>query len=625
MIRRKKYRYKRKVKKYYNFNIKLFSFILVILALFISAGYYIFFRKLTINCGIVVDKHETKNYLELKLAYDGKTQRVKVKKSTKLIDSIAYNVTLKGLYVDKIEPCKIYTGEVQFKEGNSVVLSNNSLTLSERVRYYNFANNKLTPVSNKVVLVGYSNCRFIADKSNKISVILADIPDIKKLRVGISNSDFTSLNHSQLIMASKKGLSFQFDNNLHEIRRGDALKLTYNNGIIHLFIVNDDNKTFPVKASIGTTKNKILIYSNSDVPIKIKSLKRSNTHVPEYFGSLKVFIKDKSMRLVNDVDIEDYLKYVVPSEIPSSAGFEGYKSQAIAARTYALSDLISGRFSNEGFNLDDSNKSQVYNERYPVEESEQNKLISAISETSGKILSYNKKLIDAKYYSTSCGLSAPFNQVWYSSNTSKISNPEPYLDYVDLTETGIKDLSSEDIASTFLKDWTTRAFDSNSQYFRWKVELDYQTLEKTINSNIYLRYTKSPDSFKKKWLFNIYKKTTIPKEGIGKIRDIEISKRGRAGNVMEMLITTDDAVYKIEKDINIKRLLAPKNFELNFLYGKPQYVSTFPSSFFVLEKEYKKNSLKTVTIYGGGYGHGVGMSQTAVIGMVRKGYNHEKF
>lgn len=48
----------------------------------------------------------------------------------------------------------------------------------------------------------------------------------------------------------------------------------------------------------------------------------------------------KKIRVINKVKIEDYLKQVVPSEMPESFGVEALKAQAVAARTYALSDYL---------------------------------------------------------------------------------------------------------------------------------------------------------------------------------------------------------------------------------------------------------------------------------------------
>ena len=144
-----------------------------------------------------------------------------------------------------------------------------------------------------------------------------------------------------------------------------------------------------------------------------------------------------------------------------------------------------------------------------------------------------------------------------------------------------------------------------------------------VNKNIYIAFNNSPDSFKKKFIFEFYKHVKIPKGGIGKISDISISRRGQGGNVLEMTIVADTGTYKIEKETNIKRLFRSSDLQITSLYGnilrdvmdKP--VTTLPSGFFVVDKELSNGIIKSITVYGGGFGHGVGMSQFGVIGLVR--------
>jgi hypothetical protein len=126
-------------------------------------------------------------------------------------------------------------------------------------------------------------------------------------------------------------------------------------------------------------------------------------------------------------------------------------------------------------------------------------------------------------------------------------------------------------------------------------------LSNNINSTIYERFTKSPDSFKKQWYLGIYRKAAIPEEGIGSIQDLYISKRGTAGNIMELTLVSDKGTYKVEKEINIKRLLTPETFTMTPLYGKDiTDFKRFPSPFFIIENQIQKGKLKGVTIYGGG-------------------------
>jgi SpoIID/LytB domain protein len=624
---------KKKKKKY----IRYFFIYLIVLSLISALTYFLFFNPTQINSGIVLDKKESSNSISLKLGYKKNIKWVKVSKKISLPDSLAYNVTMKGFRLKSITPCEVYTGRVFSRDDKNVVFQDGkTLKLNKDVTFVKKEGESLTLLAPNSVISGGSDYKFIGDDSGNISTILVGSIDVNAIRVGISNRDFTTLDHQQIGLYSSMGLSVKFNNTEYKTKKSrsqwpvkihEELVLENKNGttVLSVYTLSINiytGEAIPVfKAKIGETKDKIYITPGSeDSPIYAYTLKRTNGYVPSYYGTFEVFMKDSALRMINEVDIEKYLKYVVPSEMLSSGGLEGYKVQAIAARTYVLSDMLSGRFTASGFHVDDTVMTQAYNAQAPNDICDR-----AIEESRGMVLAYNNKIIDAKYYSTSAGVGAPFNQIYYSKDEYNGDNPEPYLGFMDFTGTGVKDLSDEARAAEFFKDWTVNSYDSNSPYFRWKISIDAKDLIKTINSTIYDRYTNSPDSFKKKWYLGIYRKTAIPKEGIGNIQDLFISKRGTAGNIMELTLVSDTGTYRVEKEINIKKLLTPPEFIMTPLYGKDtKSFKKLPSPFFVIESQLQKGKLKGIIIYGGGYGHGVGMSQYGVIGLAKAGRSYNE-
>lgn len=115
-----------------------------------------------------------------------------------------------------------------------------------------------------------------------------------------------------------------------------------------------------------------------------------------YRGILIVQNKNKKLTVINDVELEDYLKGVVPSEMPSSWELEALKAQAIAARSYALANL--GKRASMGFDLKDTPEDQAYGGA----SAETAKTNLAVESTLGQVLTYNMKVIPA-YYSASAG------------------------------------------------------------------------------------------------------------------------------------------------------------------------------------------------------------------------------
>ena len=115
-----------------------------------------------------------------------------------------------------------------------------------------------------------------------------------------------------------------------------------------------------------------------------------------YRGILIVQNKNKKLTVINDIDLEDYLKGVVPSEMPSSWELEALKAQAIADRSYALANL--GKRAALGYDLKDTPEDQAYGGA----SAETAKTNLAVESTGGQVLTYNMKVIPA-YYSASAG------------------------------------------------------------------------------------------------------------------------------------------------------------------------------------------------------------------------------
>ena len=119
---------------------------------------------------------------------------------------------------------------------------------------------------------------------------------------------------------------------------------------------------------------------------------------PSYGGTIEVSLYDEGIVVVNEVGIEDYLKKVVPSEMPSGFNLEALKCQAVCARSYAYTELSNNYYSAYGAHIDDSIQFQVYNNSQRAESTD-----TAVDETAGQVLSYNGEVVKTYYYSTSCG------------------------------------------------------------------------------------------------------------------------------------------------------------------------------------------------------------------------------
>lgn len=220
----------------------------------------------------------------------------------------------------------------------------------------------------------------------------------KFVRVGITTTGFSSFDHSKIVLSSEGKMKIKGSGKKVEAKNGERVEIIKSNGKI---VVKKAGKI----VSTSTTPLKI----TSNEKIAVLNIRRNvKGGTPKYRGDLEVKIsKTGKLNLINEINIEDYLLQVVPSEMPRTFGKEALKVQAVAARTYAVKDIKRGKYKSYGFDILDSVQSQVYNNS--DENLEANE---AIKETKGQILTYQDKPIDAKYFSTSSGILANANNVW---------------------------------------------------------------------------------------------------------------------------------------------------------------------------------------------------------------------
>jgi stage II sporulation protein D len=125
-----------------------------------------------------------------------------------------------------------------------------------------------------------------------------------------------------------------------------------------------------------------------------------------YRGSINLTPTARGITVVNEVPLEQYLYSVVPSEMPSSWPLEALKSQAVAARTYAISSL--GSYRSKGYDVVATTASQVY----LGVKSESNLSTQAVTQTNGEILTHAGKAIHAYFHSCSGGQTESGADLW---------------------------------------------------------------------------------------------------------------------------------------------------------------------------------------------------------------------
>ena len=137
-----------------------------------------------------------------------------------------------------------------------------------------------------------------------------------------------------------------------------------------------------------------------------------------YRGKLELVPQAGFLRVVNVVALESYIQGVVAGEMPYSWPAEALKSQAVAARSYALASLVKGK----PFDLYSDVRSQVY----LGVAGEKLSTTKAVTDTTGQVVLYGGKVATTYYFSTSGGKTASAADVFGFSVPYLVSRPDPW-------------------------------------------------------------------------------------------------------------------------------------------------------------------------------------------------------
>lgn len=352
---------------------------------------------------------------------------------------------------------------------------------------------------------------------------------------------------------------------------------------------------------VKDVSDRIVIRTKKTGKIRLENLKRQYG-VPEYYGTIEINRDGKNLYVINEVNLEEYLYSVVPSEMPTEYPKEALKAQAICARTYALLQMKGRRLADYGAHVDDSTSFQVYNN---IKEDDAS--VQAVKETAHLAASRKGKLITTYFYSVSSGCSEGVKDVWFAKKD---------LDYLPIQWQGeIKrpvNLSEEKNFTNFLSG-NEETYDSDSPWYRWQTSLTAGLLEKQITKRAEERFAVNPTQIQTKQADGSYRSSG--ETDIGTLKDMRIVQRGKGGVACMMELVGSKHTLRVYTEYNIRYLLGVptavyKRKDKKEVTG----LSMLPSGFFTFEK--KHNGF---LFLGGGYGHGVGMSQFGAKTLAEKG------
>ncbi len=538
-----------------------------------------------------------KNYIDI--FSGGARKRLYIKNENIQVqdENVLADIKFKGDEVLSVEYYKqTNRGVINRVDENTIRLNNTNFVLDQDFKIYNNIDNKLSVANINNLTIGQDIATFFTKgNENKIYGAIIDTkPVYNKIRVAINDSTYKNLYFNEI-------------------------KLKANNGLKVLVKGQEKNlESLNIKKgqdfSIGENEIIIIEANNQEEGIIFENLKRGYEQ-PIFYGKLEISKKDNKYIVINEIEIEKYLESVLATNNNGNNNPEMLKTLSVIYRTTAINYINENNLKNIGANLDDSSKYIGYNNK-KVEDTFKN----IVEVTKGQILLSENNVIKPTYFSYSAGVTGNSGDIWADKNYYTYpSENKPYLLHIkDFEENIYENLQEEVNANIFYKTKDVSSIEKNSNWFRWSTTLEESDISK-INNNIKELY--KTEKYFIKTLENgnyIYK----PIEDIGKIKDINVKKRGEAGNIMELEIVGDKNTVLLISDATIKKVFSLKSIINNI--GEIVKISNLPSTYFVFDKIYDNNGyLKKITLYGGGYGHGVGLSIYGANEMAKSGKNYE--
>jgi SpoIID/LytB domain protein len=289
-----------------------------------------------------------------------------------------------------------------------------------------------------------------------------------------------------------------------------------------------------------------------------------------YRETIEIIPKENiGFTVINRVSLEAYTAGVLPSEMISSWPLEALKAQAIAARSYVMTKLNS--YKSEGFDVTDSVQSQVYG----GVGAETKKTDSAVNQTAGMVLKYHGKVIPAVFSAQCGGHTQDYEEAWgIDEPVVGVADYEPkYNQDIEfpLSPYSLEKWLKEDRVS-YCRAYGMRGY----RNFRWATEVPVKTIEE-----------KAPK--------------------VGRVRRLAVTHRSSAGWADRLVVEGDKGRQEFKGD-SIRSFFG--GIRSNLIWIEPQFnLKGWPEEFI---------------IYGGGWGHGVGMCQVGAHGLAEAGKTGEE-
>ena len=569
---------------------------------------------------------------------DGTGQPDEAKASGTAGEQVADLYFLDGVLQEIRTKTQKISGKILRVENDGVEVEGSGfLPFADTFRVYRLYG-KLKSYETQDLRIGYDFTDFVIDDGCVQAALVVKEETMENIRVLVKTTGFAGVYHEAVSLTADCDLSVitgEYGNQeTTVIPAGETLTIDKKSG---LFAADGS-----AAASTGSTGDAGDSSTGEASPIiriepavltgriRLLSVERSQG-TPSYRGSLELRLQEEGILVVNELLLEEYLYAVVPSEMPASYPLEALKAQAVCARTYAYARILHAGLPEYGAHVDDSTSYQVYNNIL-----ENAQTTKAVRETKGELLYYGEELADTYYYSTSCGYGTDAG-VWSGSGPDAF----PYLQGKAVNVAGVVDAQGDAIDETvneadiaaadfmmqeesfaaFIKNVRLSDFESGEAWYRWTYQVD-ELDAALLYERVLERCAAAPSTVSVLREDGAWENQTPPDPG--RILGLSITERSTGGVAQALQIVGESATILVRTEHSIRYVLCDARISVIRQDGSAwQPSSLLPSGFFVLETAAEDGYVTGFTLYGGGFGHGVGLSQNGAKEMAESGCDCE--
>lgn len=333
-----------------------------------------------------------------------------------------------------------------------------------------------------------------------------------------------------------------------------------------------------------------------------------------FSGRLELLKEGNITHAINVLPVEDYLASVISSEMKPTANLEFLKAHAIISRSWVLAQMYPqndpeaitppvGQTDGRIIKWYDHDQHRLFHvcaddhcQRYQgTSKIISQAAIQAVHDTRGMVLLHDGHLCDARFSKCCGGITEKFSTCWqdtdkpYLTPVADSNSSAPLPDLTDEKNAEEWIMSNPEafcnISDNSILTESLNGFDLETKdFYRWKVTYGAQELSELF-----------------------HRRSGID---VGIITNLEPVRRGPSGRIEELRITGTLQTLTIGKELEIRRALSE---------------SHLLSSAFIVRKEQGSGTLDcTFTLYGAGWGHGVGLCQIGAAAMGASGYTYQQ-